>query len=533
MFLIGLLVFGAYVPALWLGFVWDDGALVVRNQQTHSLAEIPNFFLVDLWATAPVADGASGYYRPLMLASLALERAVFGLNPVAAHLQNLIWHVLATWACFVLSCRLVGAPRAVLVALVFGLHPVQVEAVVWIAARNDLMAAAFGLAALAVLARPVLSLPASLLAAIFVCMAGLSKESVVFLPLMLVCVDLILARRPALRRYVPVGLGLCSVLALRAAAGVGGATLPDGGQWMAFALQLPRLLLAYGSLLLAPFHSASAWSLEYLDVIPRWRWAVGLIGCGSIAALFTWGILGKRHRVLGGLLMAGLAVAPALISIADKGLLGERYLYLGLVGLGLALAASLPRPQTWQLCLLVASCVVGIQDRLPHWADDRVLWSRAVQLAPSPYSWVGLAHIELQSDRPVVAAGLLTRGLDHAVPNLEACPALVTAADRSGRSALAVQMGHWARTRGCSQSAPFGGRYVQALVVTREFSEANFVLSRAPRDPGGLLLEAEAALAILLDGRSRTAELARQAPDPALFERRVEMLVATARAWSE
>ena len=124
----------AYVGALQAGFVWDDVPLVLRNRLTGDLANLPQFFAMDLWDGSPVDQGVSGYYRPLFLVSLAVDRALFGLSSVGAHAQSLLWHGIAVVLAFHLLRGWLGVERAFAAALVFGLHPIQSEAVIWVAA---------------------------------------------------------------------------------------------------------------------------------------------------------------------------------------------------------------------------------------------------------------------------------------------------------------------------------------------------------------------------------------------------------------
>ena len=139
------LVAVCYLPTLRAGFVWDDIPLVVQNQITGDLKNLLRFFQEDLWAATPGQDGGTGYYRPLMLLSLAVDRAIFGLWAGGHHLHNLAWHLCGTLGLMALARPLLGPWGAVVAGLCFGLHPMQSEAVIWIAARNDPMAAALGL----------------------------------------------------------------------------------------------------------------------------------------------------------------------------------------------------------------------------------------------------------------------------------------------------------------------------------------------------------------------------------------------------
>jgi hypothetical protein len=100
-----------------------------------------------------------GNYHPLTMLSLSLDYAIGQLNPVVYHATNLSLHVLNTalvfWLCLLLigprpPSPVSGETRAVatVVALLFGVHTMHVESVVWIAERKDLLYAAFFFASL-------------------------------------------------------------------------------------------------------------------------------------------------------------------------------------------------------------------------------------------------------------------------------------------------------------------------------------------------------------------------------------------------
>jgi hypothetical protein len=107
--------------------------------------------------------------------SHALDYAVWGLNPLGHHLTNNLLHALNTFLVVVLTMRLLEAwkkkttkcthsvftdDRAILMTgtvtgLLFGLHPLHVESVAWIAERKDLLCAAFFLLSIAMYVRYV------------------------------------------------------------------------------------------------------------------------------------------------------------------------------------------------------------------------------------------------------------------------------------------------------------------------------------------------------------------------------------------
>jgi protein O-mannosyl-transferase len=105
------------------------------------------------WALR-TTDNASWY--PVTWLSFLLDATLFGKGPGGPHLVNLLLHTANAVLLFLLLRRLTGARwKSALVAGLFALHPLRVEAVAWIAERKGLLSAFFGLLALYAYARYV------------------------------------------------------------------------------------------------------------------------------------------------------------------------------------------------------------------------------------------------------------------------------------------------------------------------------------------------------------------------------------------
>ncbi len=88
-------------------------------------------------------------WHPLTVLSHMVDCQLFGLNPWGHHLTSLLLHAVNTLLVFFLLRTLTGALwRSVLVAALFGLHPLHVESVAWVAERKDVLSTCFGLLAL-------------------------------------------------------------------------------------------------------------------------------------------------------------------------------------------------------------------------------------------------------------------------------------------------------------------------------------------------------------------------------------------------
>src|SRR5688572_27854157 len=83
------------------------------------------------WA---LTTGYLFYWHPLTWLSHMADVQLFGLNAGGHHVTNVLWHVAATLALFVVLRRATGAEwRSALVAALFTVHPLHVESVAWVA----------------------------------------------------------------------------------------------------------------------------------------------------------------------------------------------------------------------------------------------------------------------------------------------------------------------------------------------------------------------------------------------------------------
>ncbi len=487
---------------------WDDEALVKDNQVTSSLANIPDFFTRDLWSTTRLSWLKSGYYRPLMLVSLAVDRALYGLSSMGAHVHSLLWHMGAVSLLFVFLLRLVPAWNAIAGAMLFAIHPVQVEVLALVAARNDAMAAVFVLGALLCLLPMHQRSPLPIGAAALLALCGLlSKESAVLAPLMLLSLDV--ARAPSLAaafaRQGPVRAGWIRYAALLGSIGIyiplrrlaeaDSAITPT---WDAFALlgtHAGNVMGLYSSLLVWPWPLTPARHLHYLPPLND-----VLLGALIAGALVLWALLrGTQTRLAWtGVIWAIVTWLPSLAATLDKGLLGERYLYFSIAGLGLTLAAALP--QQWPRSALVAFALpafLAIQARLPHWKDSRTVWEHAHAVAPSAFTAGGLAwyvHRDKDYDR---AIPLFRMALEGEPPYRDVCDMIVMASLQANRSPEAISVGKWAiEERGCNATGLIGHHYAIALAGAGRWDEAARVaaqLTALTEGPGFVVALADRA----------------------------------------
>jgi len=200
----------AYLPSLRNEFVnWDDDLYIINNTFIRLLD-------IDLFRRAFWGFYASNWH-PLTWLSHAVDYAIWGLNPAGHHLSNIILHAINTFLVVLLVVKLLASRQAgkptspqdvrfsliaaVTTGLLFGIHPIHVESVAWVAERKDLLCALFFLLSIIMYTR-YLTFPSTsyfkrewqkrrlyLLSLLFCALALLSKPMAVTLPFVLLIVD--------------------------------------------------------------------------------------------------------------------------------------------------------------------------------------------------------------------------------------------------------------------------------------------------------------------------------------------------------
>jgi len=157
-----LIVVGFFVYSFNLnnGLFWDDDDWIVNNPFVHSLS----WTNIKFWFSNDILAGIglkSNYYRPFLFFTFAFNYAISGIKPLGFHLLSNFIHLFNGILVFLLLNGVLMRRRkeediqknkfslvAFLVALVFIVHPLQTEAVTYIAGRGDPLNVFFMLLAL-------------------------------------------------------------------------------------------------------------------------------------------------------------------------------------------------------------------------------------------------------------------------------------------------------------------------------------------------------------------------------------------------
>jgi tetratricopeptide (TPR) repeat protein len=380
----------AFTPSLFNGFTaWDDNSLLLDNPQivNFSAGGVGNAFLTF----------HHGLYHPLVNLSFRLEHQLFGFNPFIYHLTNLLLHLFNVVLAYIFIIFLGGGLLlAAGVALLFGVHPLHVESVAWVAERKDLLYTLFFLSGLIAYLRFRAAGHKWLYAAAWtLCLLSLgAKAMAVSFPFVLLLIDYFQARRvdaKNLLEKLPFFLltAVFAVLAVLARHYTGGLTSDPALSGDNIFIGSYRLVFYYfGRVFLpwldSPLYPGVSFSQKIFTALPFIYYAAPLLALGIFGLLF-W--LARRERgVVFGLGFFLLAIAPALVLI-PVGPFADRFTYLSSLGLFFASGLVIKRlrferPAIAGLAILLAVFSVMTWQRCAVWRDNYALWTAAAQKYP-------------------------------------------------------------------------------------------------------------------------------------------------------
>lgn len=367
----------AVVFALYAGTVhfpvssWDDPFYLYANPwiRTLSWENLKESF------TQPYFS----LYIPLTLLSYTLDFQHLGYHPFHYHLTNVLLHLANVILVYGLLVLMTGEwALAFGVTLLFGIHPVQVESVAWIAERKNLLSSFFFLLALGTYLLSSVRAEkrrffygATLL---FFLAACLSKPSVIVFPLLILAYDFCHGRLNKERFaghlpfwFLAVLFGVVTCLIVR------GEDIMQyhGGSFAATLRAMAVAMMKYFELLFYPVGLNLLYEFpEYKSFLER-PVLLSLAGLAALAAalLFLWK---KDRKLFFWAAWYGILLLPLMNFIPFPSLMNDRYLYLPMIGI-FALLAALLKIWAGEVPVLAISCVAAAA-LIPINLDRQSLW---------------------------------------------------------------------------------------------------------------------------------------------------------------
>ncbi|HEY3120909.1 MAG TPA: tetratricopeptide repeat protein [Vicinamibacteria bacterium] len=389
-----------YAPVRHHGFVnFDDSQYVSENPSVSAGLTWQGLS----WA---FTTRHAGNWHPLTWLSHMLDVQLFGLDAGAHHLTSLALHVANTLLLFGLLHAMTGAlVRSAFVAALFGVHPLHVESVAWVAERKDVLSALFFFSTLwAYLAYVRKPRPGRYALVLVLFALGLmAKPMLVTLPFVLLLLDywpLARTREPSARRRLV--LEKLPLLGLAAASSfVTFVVQRQAGAVKALdALPLDRRLVnavisyvAYIGQTLWPARLAAIY--PYPASFPAWAVTAAVVVLVAVTVLAV--RMARRYPYLpvGWLWYLGTLVPViGLVQVGSQPM-ADRYTYIPLVGLFVVVAWGLPdlldRWPHWKRALGAAAalallgCTIVARRQVEQWRNSVELWEHALAVTRENY----------------------------------------------------------------------------------------------------------------------------------------------------
>jgi tetratricopeptide (TPR) repeat protein len=409
---IALGLLAVYGPALSGGFILDDDRLLANSRLVRAADGLYRF-----WFSTQAAD-----YWPVTNSSFWLEWRLWGSEPTGYHVTNVVLHFLSALLFWNVLARM-RVPGAFLAALVFAVHPVNVQSVAWISQRKNTLALVFYLASIrAFLASESGSrgwYAASLAAFV---LAMLSKGSVAVLPAVLL--GLVAWSRPVERRdlvrVLPFGLVAVSLTAVNV-------WFQSHGASVVVRDASPIERVADAGSVVWFYLGKAIWPADLAFVYPGW--ILEERGTGAwlavVAAVVVTGLLWRARSETGRAVRAAwmyfvIALVPVLgfvdVGFMRYALVADLYQYVAILGVaGLAGAAwsawaergPARRAAHLAAAVAVAALIALARRQAATYAGPETLYRAA--LAKNP--WCSIAHNNL--GLALSAAGKRDEAVSH------------------------------------------------------------------------------------------------------------------------
>ena len=399
-----LVVFAVFLPALRNGFVnYDDPTYVTENfhvQRGLSWEGVR-------WA---FCTGYAANWHPLHVDESHARQSGLWLKPWGHHLTSVLLHAFNAALLVGLLRRLTGATgRSLFAALLFGLHPLRVESVAWIAERKDVLSGAFWLLTIWSYAEWVrrvaakergawIHLTASLL---FFALGLMSKPSVVTLPFVLFLLDywplarfdagplskgrrtLVLILEKAPYFLLALMASIITFLVQRSGGAMKGAAM------FSFSSRAGNALVSYDRYLGKLFYPDNL--AAFYPYVGSWPIPIILL-CGLVVLVIS--VLAFRERNSRPWLFAGwfwyvgtLVPMIGLIQVGTQAM-ADRYTYLPMIGLSIVIAWGATEvlerarfsafAERIAAALAVVLCVVLTVHQIGYWNSSETLFRHAL-----------------------------------------------------------------------------------------------------------------------------------------------------------
>jgi tetratricopeptide (TPR) repeat protein len=397
-------VFTAFEGVRNNGFVnYDDDLYVTDNPVVQGGLNFESI----LWA---FTTWHAGNWHPLTWISHLIDSSVFGKNPAGHHLVSVGFHIANVILLFLILKKMTNANwLSAFVAAVFGLHPLGVESVAWVAERKNILSSFFAFLTIAAYLRYAEKPNLRQYVAVTACFAAglLAKPMLVTLPFLLILLDYWPIRRfenvkgvvwlwQAFAGKAPLILmsaASCVVTYLAQARSDAVMDIVTAPLW----LRLSNAIMSYSGYIGKIFYPVSLAVLYPLDFNGRGFWLTAASFAGIFIITLVVIAVRRRHRFL----LTGwfwyLGTLIPVIGLVQVGVqsMADRYTYLPGIGIyiitawlawGIVTKLDLPRivPAAAGAMVLVVLLLIT-RAQVGYWKDSLTLCEHTLAVTKNNY----------------------------------------------------------------------------------------------------------------------------------------------------
>jgi protein O-mannosyl-transferase len=345
-FIIG---FAVFFNSLFNPFQLDDYAQILNNPLVGNVRNIPSFFSSSIVHSGISTTGFLNiYYKPLMFTVFVMVHSALGNSPFYLHLLQLLLHLVNTLLVFIILARFLKKEISFILSLIFLIHPINAEPVIYIASMQDVLFIFFGLLAFSILMNnknPVMSYSRAFFSAILILLSLFSKETgILFIGI--ISLYILLFDRANLKRVMTIVVASLliyfsfRIIASHNSSSIGMFnSLIQQASLMTRLITIPKIIFYYFFKLLIPvnFAVAQGWVVKQIDLgsffIPLFLDIlifIGIFTCGSFLYKRKANLL-KTYAFFACWLCVGLIMHLQLIPLDST--VADRWFYFPMIGL--------------------------------------------------------------------------------------------------------------------------------------------------------------------------------------------------------
>ena len=385
-----------YRHVIGAGFVYDDVPQISKNAALSSWHSVVGYFRSAVPFNSDFRGFGGSFYRPLFWASLALDRALWGLDATGFHCTNLVLHWANGLLAFLFLKRLrVSVLVAAAVSLLWLGLPINAEVVAWISGRSISLAFLFLLTGLFCAECYLRSngVVVALIAYAMASLASLLSHEIGILTLPMTWLALYSSNVARRRWFALSGVGvavdgLYQGLRYFAGAHISAGMASNVPSGVSVFVESGVTFWKYVGWMVLPLRM----SVERSTDVPTHSSALALAAAliGILALLIAVLLLRKKMpEVAFGLAWWGIALSPFCGIVPIYQGMAERYTYVAAVGLALAVVGFLfhleRRPRLPIACVVILWMGWGarrLNPRVLDWRDEIPLYASSLKATP-------------------------------------------------------------------------------------------------------------------------------------------------------